>query len=154
MKSIEECLDIILDELIKNWDKPNGERDYLNGEDLLTKFDLPTNMRKHEFFKRLILRLIKDGNAESTISDGPPDMSLDIKFFQDPTLVTIEGYYFRKEKGGYAKERQINETSLKVKDGRDKRLVVGTWWVAGGALALVVWEMVKTFLIEHKSFCH
>ena len=35
MKSIEECLDMILEDLVKNWDKPENKRDFLKAEDLL-----------------------------------------------------------------------------------------------------------------------
>src|SRR5580700_4358966 len=100
MKSIEECLDIILDELIKGWNKPNNERSTLKAEELLKQFNLPSTMQKHEFFKRLIFRLIADGNAETT--DGSQlNKNHELRYFEEYILVTIEGYYFRTEKGGY-----------------------------------------------------
>jgi hypothetical protein len=40
---------------------------------------------------------------------------------------------------------QINE---KIAIRNDRYLTWGTWAVAVGAIALVVWEMIKTFYLE------
>src|SRR5580692_4179912 len=115
MKSIEECLDIILEQLVKDWDRPDGGRSFLKAEELLRQFDLPSTMQKHEFFKRLILRLIDDGNAETTTGQVL-NKSLEMVYFQEYVLITIEGYYFITEKNGYTKQRELNETALTIKD--------------------------------------
>jgi hypothetical protein len=138
MKSIEECLDIILQELAKNWNKPNEERDNLKGEELLRQFELPPNMQKHEFFKRLIQRLFKDGYAE-TISDTYLSILDSINLFEAQTIITIEGYYFITEDKGYTKAREKRENAETLADERDKRLANGTVWlvVVTGALFLL-----------------
>ena len=151
MRSIEECLDIILQELLKNWDKPNNERLFLESKDILTKFNLPDTMRKDEFFKRLIFRLVNDGYAEFN-THLLMDRNSHLDQFEKYPLITIEGYYFiTKKNGGYAKELETKNAALEMADKRYRWLVCGTWFVGGGAVALVLWEMIKTFWIEPSS---
>lgn len=63
-------------------------------------------------------------------------------------LISFEGKLFKTTVGGYEREHQINESDRATRDVRDRLLVRGTWWVAGGAIALVVWEMLKYFVLE------
>ena len=157
MKSIEECLDMILGDLVKNWDKPNTERDDLNGKGLLKQFELSDYFQKDEFFKRLIDRLIKDGYAEFNRGKQSwvTDFISDLQWYEKDTLITVEGYYFiTKENGGYKKELEAKNNAEEMADKKYSGLIRGTWFVGFGAFALVVWEMAKTFLIEHHSHCH
>ncbi len=61
--------------------------------------------------------------------------------------ITFEGKMFSKN-GGYIKQHELNEASESRKDFREKMLLWGTWAVAFGAIALVIWEMYKTFCLE------
>jgi len=108
MKTIEQCLDIILKKLIENWNLPEEKRISLKGEEILAEFNLPEFMQKHEFFKRLILRLIKDNYAEP-VGKETLERGDELSKFENATLITIEGYYFITEKNGYEGElkRQI-----------------------------------------------
>lgn len=144
MKTIEECLDIILRQLLANWSKPNNERDNLNAADLLKEFNLPDVMQKHEFFKRLIHRLIKDGYVETT---GILYPEADIPYYENLPIITIEGFYFINDEG-YFKKKEVNENALILKDDRDRRLSNGTAWLAVGTFLIVAWEIVKTFFLE------
>ena len=148
MKSIEQCLDIILHNLVKNWDKPNNERLYLNAEDLLKQFELPSSMQKHEFFKRLINKLIKDDYAEFLQNDSTHYKN-SLEHYQENIVITIEGYYFiTNKRGGYENAAIYAALTRSRKDSYEAQLLYGTWGVAIGAIALVVWEMIKTFCIE------
>ncbi len=65
MKPMDFCLDLTLTRLQNNWDKPSDKkRDYLLAEELLKAFELPNYFQKHEFFKGIIDKLVKDGYAE------------------------------------------------------------------------------------------
>jgi hypothetical protein len=153
MKTIEQCLDIILQELVKNWDKPNNQRDDLKGEEILKQFELPDAMRKHEFFKRLVDRLVKDGYAELP-ETGKAWYSLD--HYQEDTLITIEGYYFiTKTNGGYEKKTIADENVEILASSRDKRLANGTVYLAVGTFLLV---LVEALIHRHELLslfgCH
>ena len=164
MKKIEQCLDIILQELVKNWDKPNNEKDSLKRTTILKQFDLKDYMQKDEFFKRLIDRLVKDGYAE-ILETGKPFYSPD--HYEEDTLITIEGYYFIKEQNGYTEElerkvqSEITRRALETRMATStsdlakwtKRLYRGTVVVGVGACGLVLWEIIKTVFFEH-NFCH
>lgn len=50
--------------------------------------------------------------------------------------------------GGYIKQAATIESSERIKNNREIHLVRGTWAVAIGAIALVLWEMYKTFCLE------
>ncbi len=155
MKTIEQCLDIILQELVKNWDKPNNQRDDLKGEEILKQFELPDTMRKHEFFKRLLDRLVKDGYAELP-ETGKAWYSLE--HYQEDTLITIEGYYFIKEQNGYSKEADQKIIEKSKQDAYDTRMETstsdlakwtqclfwGTVFVGVATVALVVTEILKS----------
>ncbi len=158
MKTIEECLDIILRELVKNWDKPNNEREFLSSKDILTKFDLPDTMQKAEFFKRLIFRLVNDGYAEFN-THLQMDRNSHLNQFEDYPLITIEGHYFIKKQNGYTQEKQDKITLLAAAEDRNQRMerneVRLTRWTKRlfygtivAALILVTWEIVKTFCLE------
>ncbi len=153
MKSIDECLDIILAELVKNWDKPNNERHHLNAEYLLNRFDLPSSMQKHEFFKRLIDKLIKENYAEF-IQNESTHYKNSIEHYQENTVITIEGYHFISEPGGGYKNKSIHEKNDRVLRGsRDKRLSNGTVYLAIGTFLIVAWELLKFFYYEGHSLC-
>lgn len=104
MQSMEFCLDAILLKLVRDWNNYGDERLELNAEDLLTSFDLPPQYRKHEFFVRLIDRLIRDGYAE-IINSRPAESKIDI--YQRNIIVTIEGYFLITQEGGYT-QKKIN----------------------------------------------
>lgn len=106
---------------------------------------------------RILNKLIKDGYVEFQ----EVRLSYENPMTNEPIIVrrywiSFEGKIF-VETGGYkeairkeAAQIKANETDVLVKLRNDKRLVIGTWVVAIGAIALVLWEMIKTFLIE----CH
>jgi hypothetical protein len=140
MKTIEQCLDIILRQLLKNWDKPNNARDNLNSKDLLSQFGLSDTMQKDEFFKRLIFRLVKDGYVEFN-THLTMDRNSPLEQFQNYPLITIEGYYFiTKKDGGYENKSNHDETFRELRDNRDKRLSNGTIYLAIGTFLLVIVE--------------
>lgn len=164
MKSIEACLDMILKELVKNWERPNNERYDLNGEELLRQFGLPSLMQKHEFFNRLIYRLIEDGYAEKLKNYNNHPMS-ELAENEKFTIITIEGYYFingggysvelRKKEDAEANEGLYRERAetlgkrlaewTKTLANRTSLLMVATWFVAAGAVGLVVWEIWHSY---------
>ena len=166
MKSIEECLDIILRKLVENWDLPQEQRTSLKGEELLSEFGLSDNLKKHEFFKRLIRRLIKDDYAEPVGKEelNPGD---DLSKYENATLITIEGLYFITKEGGYEKQKTEKLRVKTIEDSRnqkmernDERLVSWTKWLtygtiaaAAAALGLLLWDFIKYFL-EHHSSCN
>ncbi len=150
MYTIEQCLDAILEKLKENWNNSGG-RKYLECEKMMTQFGFVPDFRKHEFFMRLIDKLRKDDYAEFTRNEKGNREWID--YYQQETLITVEGYYFLINENSYVKLKQANETALDVKDNRDKLLVRGTWWVAGGAFALVAWELIKTFVFERHYWC-
>ena len=76
----------------RDWDNYGDERVQLRCEELLTSFDLPPRYRKHEFFKRLILKLVKEGYAQN--KDNREYRYEDLNDFQKNTIITVEGYYF------------------------------------------------------------
>jgi len=51
--------------------------------------------------------------------------------------------------GGYTNKEIIDVKNEKRKDHRELHLLFGTWFVAFGAVSLVVWEMIKTFCLEN-----
>lgn len=58
------------------------------------------------------------------------------------------------DSGAYV-QKAINDKKIEDrKESREKQLLYGTWGVAVGAVALVLWEMYKTFVIEGHSICH
>jgi hypothetical protein len=59
----------------------------------------------------------------------------------------INGHIFLSN-GGYTQERINAVKNESRKDHREKYLLWGTWAVAFGAIALVAWEMYKTFCLE------
>lgn len=147
MKTIEESLDYILVKLKGNWNNSGG-RKYLECEKMLSDLGYPPDFRKHEFFMRLIDRLRKDDYAEFTKNDI--GMRSWIDYYQQETLITVEGFYFiTNPKGGYEKTAANVLKNDNRKDFREKMLLYGTWAVALGAIALVVWEVLKTFVFEH-----
>jgi len=128
MKSIEQCLDIVLEQLAENWNKPNNERTHLKGEKLLESFKLPDKMRKHEFYKRLIRKLIRDEYAETTDENIVLTQNTDISIYDKETIITIEGFYLITEKGGYVKEDSKKRIAEFPK----------TYWFIIAAIAFIV----------------
>lgn len=108
MKPMYECLDITLRQLVKDWDNYGDERVQLRCEELLRSFELSDRWRKHEFFKRLIKKLVTDGYAQH--KDNREYNYDDLDDFQKNTIITIEGYYFITEENGYT-QIKINQTS-------------------------------------------
>jgi hypothetical protein len=159
MKSIEECLDLILKDLAINWDNPENKRAYLKGWELLKKFELPENMQKHEFFKRLIHKLIEDNYAEEDVA-YPLKKGDALSHYEKSALITIEGYYFITKEGGYT-QRKINHDAEsnrveKLETSQQKlmgKLNVLTGWIAGGTIALVLVELWNLALDHHWFSC-
>ena len=133
-------------ELVKNWNKPDEERDYLKGAELLKQFELPDLMQKHEFFKRLLHRLINDGYAEE-LTDYPIQKRDSLEWYQKAVVITIEGYYFITEKNGYT-QRAINEANRISRQSLERRLIVFGTLLAG---AYGVEEIAKIFY--HHFLC-
>ena len=98
----------------RDWDNYGDERVQLRCEELLTSFDLPPRYHKHEFFKRLILKLVKEGYAQN--KDNREYRYEDLNDFQKNTIITVEGYYFITEENGYTQQK-INQ------DAENNRLV-------------------------------
>ena len=74
-------------------------------------------------------------------------------------LITFDGKLFLKNVGGYRKQKEIDDlkieetkNDLETRRRNDRRLVVGTFLVAVGAIGLIAWEVYKTFLVEHPDF--
>ena len=113
MKSIEECLDIILTHLSKNWDVPGAaDRVFMDNQAIMREFDLPGQYLKHEFFKRLIDKLVKDDNAEFiAVNNGFP--SHEVRYYEQNIVITVEGFLFLKNEGGYTKKK---ENEIKERD--------------------------------------
>jgi len=141
----------------KSWEKPNNERDALQGEEILKDFGLPSIYRKQEFFKWAVNKLVSDGNAE--IIPGCQYEEYDIKRFQECTLITLQGYYFI-ENGGYttkktnddAEDNRLKNIETSQLD-TGKKLNVLTGWVAGGTIALVLVELLNLALEHHWFSC-
>ncbi|HLY70028.1 MAG TPA: hypothetical protein VKR53_09875 [Puia sp.] len=167
MKSIEECLDMILHDLVQNWDLPDAKREWLKGEDLLKRFELPDNMHKHEFFKRLIRRLIKDDFAE-TNGGRKLEQGDDINVYEQATLITIEGYYFIIEQNGYTQREEKRLTDITASNDRNermerneerlvrwnRRMTFATIFAGLCGLALAVISFVDLSLKYHWFSCH
>ena len=72
---------------------------------------------------------------------------------QKSYFISFRGILFR-EAGGYAAERESREleievikTDLILRKKNDRRLVIGTYAVAFGAISLVVWEIFQYFFL-------
>lgn len=150
MYTIEQSLDGILLKLKENWNNSGG-RKFLVCEDVLTEFGFPPDYRKHEFFIRLIDKLVNDGYAE-VIDLLPLQVATKITLYQQNTIITVEGFYFINA-GGYVAKARRDETSRELRDSRDKRLSNGTVWLAVGTFLIVAWELLKTFVFEHHYWC-
>lgn len=105
-------------------------------------------LRKHSEINRMFEQLEKDGMMMTTQS-GEPIQALTLKGMD----------WISPEMGGYTQERvdKISERNrLVLFDRRMEKstcvLAWGTVGVAIGAIALVMWEIYKTFCIEHG--CH
>jgi hypothetical protein len=68
--------------------------------------------------------------------------------------INLDGILF-KESGGYIEKERINlinnqyrETLENIRRRNERLIVRGTWGIASGAIALVVWEMYKTFCLH------
>ncbi|MGG9971999.1 hypothetical protein ACQ33O_09425 [Ferruginibacter sp. SUN002] len=78
-------------------------------------------------------------------------------------LVTFDGKYFWETTKGYteqARREQVNSDFLASQTQRternEERLVKWTKYLTFGTIAIVLWEIIKTFCIEGHSlsFCH
>ena len=116
MKSIEYCLDRVLQELNKSWDNPN--RPPLDSESLLREFEVP--LGRHEFFKGLMRMLIEDKYAYPIVlyNSGNPAFS-ELDHFTKRVMLTPLGFYFI-EQGGYA-QRKINRDAENIRLGKIER---------------------------------
>jgi len=137
MKTMEYCLDYILTELKINWDGYANERKTMECEKILIQFDLPDKYRKHEFFKRLINRLIKEGYAEFIINNSEYQPN-DIRYYQENTIITIEGFYFINA-GGYKKQKFNQELKRIATIGNIVILALA----AVAAIVYAGWEIRK-----------
>jgi hypothetical protein len=99
--------------------------------------------------ERMILKLRDDKYIQMypdypRFADGKQDMRNGLLTY---CSITFDGRLFY-ESGGYTQE-EINVVKIENrKDRRENLLVWGTWAVAVGAIALVVWEMYKTFCLD------
>ena len=103
---------------------------------------------------RILDKLYKDGYVDR---EDIPTGRNDIRTHQPELIrrywISFEGKVF-VETGGY--EQKIKRDAIMI-DSAEKfakasrknehRLVIGTWAVAIGAIALVLWEMYKTFYL-------
>lgn len=136
LKKLHECLDIVLRQLVIDWENYGDDRKELDNQKILTEFGLQEPWLKHEFFVGIIDRLIKDGYAaliKSRTSDS------EISNYQKNTIITITGYYFIKKQGGYTKQAR-----LKWITELPKRF----WWVLGilAFLAGLYSDTIKTLV--------
>jgi hypothetical protein len=99
-----------------------------------------------EYFPLILDHLEKDGYLKIVSDQTTTNKAYSI---------TFSGKLF-SQAGGYAAKiafDQIKEESIKadlaLRKRNDRRLVIGTFLVAFGAIALVLWEMYKTFCLEH-----
>ena len=88
-------------------------------------------------FMKILDKLVKDGYLDKSIGHE--------KAYE--YTLTFDGMVFNQA-GGYKRESEINAKTESQKDFRELMLLYGTWAVAIGALALVVWEIYKTFVLE------
>jgi len=63
--------------------------------------------------------------------------------------LTYDGMMFNQT-GGYKRQREITVKNESRKDFFDKMLLYGTWAIAIGALALVAWEIYKTYFLHRE----
>ena len=149
MLKARQQIDTVLKYLYDNKDKSRAILyDTIKADsDLLKIIDNETEI------ERMIGKLKQDSLVHiypdyPLLSDGKKDMKDGLLTY---CSITFEGRLFW-ENGGYTKEEETNVASERIKSRLERHLVYGTWAVAFGAVALVVWEMVKTFLIEKP--CH
>ena len=109
--------------------------------------------------KILIRKLQKDGYVDvirekHVVKDN---------VYNDSDLLqrNYEGDLFIEQVGGYIKQKESNDikqqeiiADLALRKKNDRRLILGTYLVAVGAIGLIFWEMIKTFCIEHHCACH
>jgi hypothetical protein len=108
-----------------------------------------------EDLKRIVNKLVKDGFCDfhEMLSEQPYDK---LNLIRDRLYyISFEGKLLRNSGGYVQKERNVKlqseaaKVDLEIRKRNERRLVVGTYLVAIGAIALVIWEVIKTFLIEH-----
>lgn len=88
-------------------------------------------------FIKILNRLSKDGYLEKSIgSNGANEYEL-----------TFDGQVFQQE-GGYTKFFNDAKSENRIKKMKDWLLILGTWLTGIGALALVAWEIIKTFCLK------
>ena len=150
MIKAREQLDVVLKYL---YDKRNEMR-AVDIEVIKTDQHLLKSADTVSELERMILKLREDKFLQMYpdyphFADGKQDMS---KGLLNYCSITFDGRLFW-ENGGYAKEAELIATSEKIKNNREIYLLYGTWGVAIGAIALVAWEIIKTFFIENHP-CH
>ena len=119
LKPLPECLDILLRQLVEDWNNYGDDRKDLNSDDLLKRFGLKAPYLKHEFFVGVINHLIKDGYAALIESR---QYNSEISNYQKNTIITITGYYLIMKEGGYTKKARTKWIM---------ELPKRYWWVIG-----------------------
>lgn len=142
MKPIEYCLDRILEELQKSWELK--DRPPLDAASLLREFEV--SQERHEFFKSLINKLIKDGNADF-LDDVPSYRNASLETYKTRTMLTAEGYYLIAEYGGYRKKKKVDNRRHSIE-------YIIKWLLVFGAISLSIIELVDLSLKYHWFSCH
>lgn len=116
---------------------------------LLAKFELPN---KHEFFKGIIDKLVKDGFAEH-LSEIPKDRNID--HFQKEVVITVTGYYHISN-NGYDQVR-INRDAENTRVGKiESSQRTSRHWMTGLTIILAVGTTIAAvyYAIEILKYYH
>jgi hypothetical protein len=125
---------------LKEWLKPHN---FSDGEidDCLKK------LRKDEY-----LYFMRDNKEVPFISDVVgEDYNRNLNY-----LITMDGKIFLKTIGGYQKRQELEDiknqeakNDLETRMRNDRRLVTATVLAGLAATGLIMWEIYKTFFVEH-----
>jgi hypothetical protein len=108
-------------------------------------------------FNRILYKLVNDGYLDKEVTDNIPYFLKDIQ--QPPStseifFISFDGKLFN-ESGGYQEKIRLEKieveqikSDLALRKRNDRRLVRGTYGVAFGAVALVVWDLIKFFCLK------
>lgn len=145
MLPIEDCLDKILEELKKSWDRQ--DRPKLNATSLLSEFGIPQD--RHEMFKSLINKMVEDGYVDFIDKvDNPKSASLEA--YEGRTMLTALGYYFIADKG-YTEASKRKKSQKRTQNLKDWLLIIGTWLAGLGAIFLVAWEIYQKIILDSSN---
>ncbi|MGC4034717.1 MAG: hypothetical protein QM764_02075 [Chitinophagaceae bacterium] len=148
---------MFLNEKAKGLDNVYGE---FNADNILN--DIPQQQFRGAYFSELIQILVEDKYIRVPF-EGDFPIPFTPEEYNLHTHITMRGILFY-ENGGYTRDlnakqaREIKQLKRERKTSENeeklatwtKRLVISTWAVALGSLALVAWEVIHYFLEIHK----